>query len=71
LDRTFCKGWALSRYADVDFALRNPQIFSSSEFTAQTRETSTPTPETPWILDVNPPDHTRLRKLANKGFLPA
>ena len=21
------QGWALSRYADVDFALRNPQIF--------------------------------------------
>jgi cytochrome P450 len=22
--------WAVSRYADVDFALRNPQIFSSA-----------------------------------------
>lgn len=62
--------WALSRYADVDFALRNPQIFSSSEFTAQTLGDLNPTPEIPWILDINPPDHTRLRKLANKGFLP-
>src|SRR5258706_11206120 len=64
------QGWALSRYADVDFALRNPQIFSSSEFTAQTLGDLNPTPEAPWILDMNPPDHTRLRKLANKGFLP-
>jgi cytochrome P450 len=64
------QGWALSRYADVDFALRNPQLFSSSVFTAQTLGDLNPTPETPWILDMNPPDHTRLRKLVNKGFLP-
>jgi len=62
--------WALSRYADVDFALRNPQIFPSSGFTAQTLGDLNPTPETPWILDMNPPDHMRLRKLVNKGFLP-
>jgi cytochrome P450 len=64
------QAWALSRYADVDFALRNPQIFPSSGFTNQTLGDLNPTPETPWILDMNPPDHTRLRKLANKGFLP-
>ncbi len=62
--------WALSRYADVDFALRNPQIFPSSGFTNQTLGDLNPTPEVPWILDMNPPDHTRLRKLVNKGFLP-
>ena len=64
------QGWALSRYADVDFALRNPQIFPSSGFTDQTLGDLNPTPEVPWILDLNPPDHTRLRKLVNKGFLP-
>jgi len=64
------RAWALSRYADVDFALRNPQIFPSSGFTDQTLGDLNPTPETPWILDMNPPDHTRLRKLVNKGFLP-
>ena len=62
--------WALSRYADVDFALRNPQIFSSSVFTAEALGDLNPVPEVPWILDMNPPDHTRLRKLANKGFTP-
>ena len=44
------QGWALSRYADVDFALRNPQIFSSSEFTKQTLGDLNPTPGVPWIL---------------------
>ena len=62
--------WALSRYADVDFALRNPQIFSSSVFTAEALGDLNPVPEVPWIVDMNPPDHTRLRKLANKGFAP-
>lgn len=62
--------WALSRYADVDFALRNPHIFSSSVFTAEALGELNPVPETPWILDMNPPEHTRLRKLANKGFTP-
>ncbi len=64
------QSWALSRYADVDFALRNPQIFSSSVFTAEALGDLNPVPEVPWILDMNPPDHTRLRKLANKGFTP-
>jgi cytochrome P450 len=62
--------WALSRYADVDFALRNPAIFSSSVFTAEALGDLNPVPEVPWILDMNPPEHTRLRKLANKGFTP-
>lgn len=64
------QAWAVSRYADVDFALRNPQLFPSSVFTAQTLGDLNPVPEVPWILDLNPPDHTRLRKLANKGFTP-
>jgi cytochrome P450 len=64
------QSWAVSRYADVDFALRNPQIFSSSGFTTQTLGDLNPVCEVPWILDMNPPDHTRLRKLVNKGFLP-
>ena len=62
--------WALSRYADVDFALRNPHLFSSSVFTTEALGDLNPVPEVPWILDMNPPDHTRLRKLANKGFTP-
>ncbi len=62
--------WALSRYADVDFALRNPQIFLSSVVTAEALGDLNPVPEVPWMVDMNPPDHTRLRKLANKGFTP-
>ncbi len=62
--------WALSRFDDVQFALKNPQIFSSSVFTAEALGDLNPVPDVPWILDMNPPDHTRLRKLANQGFTP-
>ncbi len=48
------QAWALSRYADVDFALRNPQVFSSSGFTGQALGDLNPTSEIPWILDINP-----------------
>ena len=63
------QAWAVSRYADVEFALRNPQLFSSSLFTEQALGDLNHVPEVPWLLDMNPPAHTRLRKLANKGFL--
>jgi len=29
-----------------------------------------PVPEIPWMITSDPPAHTRLRKLANKGFMP-
>ena len=62
--------WALSRYADVDFALCNPQIFSSAKWLAQSIGDLNPAPEVSWMIESDPPDHTRLRKLVNKGFTP-
>lgn len=62
--------WAISRYADVDYALRNPQIFSSAGFISTIFGDMNPVPEVPWMLDLDPPDHTRLRKLVNKAFTP-
>jgi hypothetical protein len=63
------QAWAVSRYADVDFALRNPQIFSSASWVA-TMQGDVNDTKFPWIIGLDPPDHTRLRKLANKGFTP-
>jgi cytochrome P450 len=62
--------WTLSRYADVDFALCNPQIFSSAKWLAQSIGDLNPAPEVSWMIESDPPDHTRLRKLVNKGFTP-
>jgi cytochrome P450 len=63
------QAWAVSRYADVDFALRNPQLFSSASWVS-TMQGDLNDPKFPWIIGLDPPDHTRLRKLANKGFTP-
>src|SRR6516162_921106 len=62
--------WAISRYNDVDFALRNPQIFSSANWLGQSIGELNPAPEVPWMIETDPPDHSRLRKLVSKGFTP-
>ncbi len=62
--------WAVSRYADVDFALRNPQIFSSAKWIGQSLADLNPAPEVPWMIETDPPDHSRLRKLVSKAFTP-
>jgi len=62
--------WAVSRYDDVDYALRNPEIFSSARWLGQSIGDLSPAPEVSWMIETDPPDHSRLRKLVNKGFTP-
>jgi len=65
------QAWAVSRYADVVYVLKNPQLFSSSAFFDQLLGEFNPVPEIPSMITSDPPAHTRLRKLANKGFMPS
>ena len=62
--------WALSRYDDVDYVLKNPNLFSSATFLASMIGDLNPVPEAPSLVSCDPPDHTRLRKLVNKAFTP-
>jgi len=62
--------WAVSRYADVDYIVRNPQIFSSADVMGGFLGDLNPVPEVPWMIDLNPPAHTKIRKLVNKAFTP-
>ncbi|MGE0681144.1 MAG: cytochrome P450 [Candidatus Binatia bacterium] len=64
------QAWAVSRYADVDFILRNPRLFSSALWNTTASGDLVAVPEAPGLLSMDPPDHTRMRKLANKGFTP-
>lgn len=64
------QAWAVSRYSDVDFALRNPRLFSSALWNTAASGDLVVVPEAPGLLSMDPPDHTRMRKLANKGFTP-
>ena len=62
--------WAISRYHDVDFAIKNPQIFSSAKWLVESIGDLNPAPEVPWMIETDPPDHSRLRKLVSKAFTP-
>jgi len=64
------QAWAVSRYADVDFIFRNPRLFSSGLWNTAASGDLVVVPEAPGLLSMDPPDHTRMRKLANKGFTP-
>jgi cytochrome P450 family 109 len=64
------RSWILSRYEDVDYAIKNAQIFSSAKWIGQSLGDLNPVPEVPWMIETDPPDHTRLRKLVGKAFTP-
>lgn len=68
--------WYLTRYPDVDAALRNPQLSRDRErilrwqaqlgLTEDDRKLQQPLSQS--MLTAEPPDHTRLRNLLNKAF---
>jgi cytochrome P450 family 142 subfamily A polypeptide 1 len=57
--------WAIARYEDVKYAGSNPSIFSSA---GGSRPDTGPLP---WMIDLDPPDHHKRRKLVSRGFTPA
>ena len=64
--------WAITKYQDVLTVSRDPRTFSSARRTALFRE---PKPEELkemqlLLLNMDPPRHTKLRALVNKGFTP-
>ncbi|HWB65427.1 MAG TPA: cytochrome P450 [Mycobacteriales bacterium] len=64
--------WALTRHADVVFVSRNPELFSSYEKTAMINEFPQEQVDQQrlFMLNQDPPDHTKLRSLVNRGFTP-
>jgi cytochrome P450 len=70
------RGWVLTRYADCVHLLRSPD-FSADRVTPFLRELPPATRTRleplakflkPWILVLDPPDHTRIRGLMNRAF---
>jgi cytochrome P450 len=68
--------WYLTRYADVDAALRDPRLSKDQERMRRWHARQTGTGDVARLrerfgrsmLHADPPDHTRLRKLASKAF---
>lgn len=63
--------WAIPRYDDVLAVVRDHENFSSAAMNFQSiREGLSPGSATPTIIGADPPVHTRLRNLVNRGFTP-
>ena len=62
--------WTISRYQDVDNAIKNPQVFSSANWIGESLGALNPAPEVPWMIPDRSAHHTRMRKLVGKAFTP-
>jgi cytochrome P450 len=69
--------WAVSRYQDVVFVLKHPELFSSSNLRSAQDAIVDPRlrgdplfPDERSVLSSDPPVHGRLRKLINGAFAP-
>jgi cytochrome P450 len=70
--------WLVTRYGDVNALLRDER-FTKNRRTALTKDQLRKLPWTPPMfrplernmLDLDPPDHTRLRSLVHKAFTPS
>ena len=61
--------YAVSRFADVDAFSRDPKTFCSSHGTVLEMLSPDPAPQEIMIF-MDPPDHTRYRRLVSKAFTP-
>lgn len=63
--------YAVSRYDDVSFVLKNPLLFSSAAMGAATMlGGGQGIMRSATVINSDPPDHTRLRNLVNRAFTP-
>jgi cytochrome P450 len=62
--------WALSRFTDVDAAHRDAKLFSSAHGTVLEIMTHDQFSRDGMMIFLDPPDHTRLRRLVSKAFTP-
>ncbi len=62
--------WALSRFADVEAAHRDPRTYSSNHGTVLELMSSRPQ-STAMMIFLDPPDHTPVRALVSRVFTPS
>jgi len=65
--------WLVLRYADVERVLRDPRRFSSWLGATQVRDPATPDDLAyvrRMMLNMDPPEHSRLRRLLHRSFTP-
>jgi cytochrome P450 len=63
--------WLVLRHADVESVLARPRLFSSARGATQIRDPATPQAldyVRQMMLNMDPPDHSRLRRLLSRSF---
>lgn len=65
------QGFVVSRWDDVVEVLTDGQTFSSAQFWPALLGEYDPVPEVAPMISLDPPGHVRIRKLANKAFVPS
>src|SRR6185436_809673 len=56
--------WVVAKHADLTFVSTHPELFCSSEGYRPN------VPGDPSLISLDPPRHTQMRRLINKGFTP-
>lgn len=62
--------WAVTRYDDVRFVGREPRTYSSVPTIMIPDATSLQVPEHPMMISADAPEHTRLRRIVSRDFVP-
>src|SRR5215471_4342128 len=65
--------WLVLRHADVESVLTRPKLFSSALGATQIRDPATPEAlgyVRRMMLNMDPPEHSRLRRLLSRSFTP-
>jgi cytochrome P450 len=65
--------WLVLRHAEVESVLRRPELFSSALGATQIRDPATPQAlgyVRRMMLNMDPPEHSRLRRLLSRSFTP-
>lgn len=65
------QGFAVARWDDVQEVLSDGRTFSSAQFWPALLGEYDPVPEVQPMISLDPPGHVRIRKLANKAFVPS
>lgn len=65
------QGYSVARWDDVVEVLSDGKTFSSAQFWPALLGEYDPVPEVQPMISLDPPGHVRIRKLANKAFVPS
>lgn len=65
------QAYGVACYDDIDILLKDGRTFSSAQFWPELLGEYDPVPEELPMISMDPPNHVKLRKLANKAFVPS